>query len=165
MRKIIVFASLVLLLMSCKKNSDDNGAIAANSIQANIGGTTYNFNVSAKAIKMDGTGYHFISIAGADANSATANVIGIIANSNVAVTTGTYNENDAVNFGSLSYSVNISSGNTYTDAGSTTNPVIVTITSLTGTSVQGTFKGDIYLGSSTSGTKKVVADGKFNVPF
>lgn len=164
MRKIIALSSLVLLLMSCKKNSDDS-SVAANSIQANIGGTTYNFNVSAKATKMDGTGYHFISIAGADANSASANVIGIIANSNVPVTTGTYNENDAVNYGSLSFSVNISTGNTYIDAGSTTNPVIVTITSLTSTNIQGTFKGDIYLGGSTSAAKKVVADGKFNVPF
>lgn len=64
----------------------------------------------------------------------------------------------------------ISSGNDdfLNDDSSEGNPVTVTITAITSTTIEGTFKGDLVatlLGNGDSPATKTVTDGKFFVAF
>jgi len=76
------------------------------------------------------------------------------------ITAMTYTEEGTTEMAGLGYFI-FPSGTAYSNNHSATNPVTITITSITSTNVQGTFKGDIFNGAD----KKVLASGTFNLNF
>jgi hypothetical protein len=169
MKTRTLFAFLaVVLFASCSKNSSDTDKNGSGAISAKIDGTNTTFNVNAKAMRNNGQGFYTIQIAGATGSEpSTANQITLAIASDAEITPGTYTEDASTNskLGTIGY---VTGGSeTYTSDGSDTNPVTVIITSVNSTSIQGTFRGDVYLttASGASSTKKVFSEGTFNVNF
>jgi hypothetical protein len=158
----VLFISIIVF-SSCKKTSSPN---PSNIVTATIGGTNYTFNLHViEAIDTLGN-LQVTQIAGSDADS---DHIGIIFQSVGNPTATTYSESqktaqliigiskDSVTY--FSYYPNFSPVTNITS-----NPVTITIDSISSTSIQGTFQGEIYLTSDTTvPTKKAVTNGKFNL--
>lgn len=167
-RSLFAFLAVVFLA-SCSKNSSDTDKNGSGVISAKIDGASTTFNVDAKAMRHDGQGFYTIQVSGANGSeSSTANQITLAIASDAEITPGTYTEDASTNskLGTIGYVTSCGS-ETYTGDLSDTNPVTVTITSVNATSIQGTFKGDVFLTttSGASSTKKVFSDGTFNVNF
>ena len=159
MKKIKILAVLaislaVVTLNSCKKK-DVKPAV---SITATIDGAATSFNVNAAALQGSVQGVTFTNIQGSTSGGAMLSMT-----LSGAVTAGkTYSDaatsqNDMPMF---VYSPSATSQDDYlNDDDNTSNLPTVTITSVTSTTIDGTFKG---LVQNSTGTKSI-ADGKFHV--
>ena len=153
------------LFVSCKKDAKD---IPIGTIKTNIGSGEKTFSISAKATRLNVTNGHGIQIEGYYRSGSTTNlVITIISPS--PITVNTYTENVGSNpFVAMTHCVEVISPCVIQTSayGSVNNPVSVTITEITATSVRGTFKGElagaVYNGSQS---KEVFANGVFYVSF
>jgi hypothetical protein len=162
--KILLFICFsVFFFSSCSKSSSSNSSTAAdNTFTATIDGTDMTFNISAQAIVTNQTDAYGITLIGYhDQNTTNPTMMTIMLLGTNAITTGTYtpvSENggtEATIFftqGSNAYAADLNNPTTQT----------VTITSLTSSSVQGTFSGKIVVETGGSGTK-TITNGKFNL--
>lgn len=162
MNKIFFLSAiLVTLFFSCKKDDTD---IPIGTIKVDINGSSYTFNLQAKATTLTVTGGYGIQIQGYYRNGSTTNLRFSIARPG-AISTGTYTENAASNpLVLMTHCTEVIApcvirANAY---GSTSNPVSITITEITGSSVKGTFKGDLQV---STGTTEVLSNGVFHVSF
>ena len=160
-KNIFLSAILVALLFSCKKEATD---IPIGTIKVDINGSAYTFREQAKATRLSVTGGYGIQIQGNyRANSTTNLSFSIVRPS--AISTGTFTENAASNpLVLMTHCTEVIApcvirANAY---GSTSNPVSITITEITGSSVKGTFKGDLQV---SSGSTEVLSNGVFYVSF
>ena len=151
---LLTLAFGALTFSSCKKKD----VAPAVSITATVGGTATNFNVSAAALQGPVGGVTYTNIQGS--TSAGAILSMTLAGT---VTAGrTYSDaaaddNDKPLF---VYATSPTSDDDYlNDDDDTSNLPSVTITSVTSTTIDGTFKG---LVQNTTGTKSIT-DGKFHV--
>ena|SRR3982751_2140454 len=163
MKKTLICASLGLMVLSgCKKDDSDNNS--SNAISASLDGTAVTFNVNAKAMRTNVSGAYSVQIIGYDGNS---NQIAIAISSDAPITTGTYSENSSDSKGASVNYIPSGSAYPYISYNSTSNPATVTISSISATSIQATFQGDVYLASSggITNTKKAFTNGQFNVKF
>lgn len=164
-RNLWAVSLLALVFFSCKK--DGSGTTSGSgTITCTLDGVNVSFNVNAKAMRMNAGAEQSVQITGMQA-SGNSNQIAMVVTGSSAITAGTYSENDQNgNVAGINY---IEAGNTYpyVSYNSTTNPATITITAISSTSVQGSFKGDVYLMSSNgvTSTKKVVTNGQFKVNF
>lgn len=158
----ILLASFVTILtISCKKDATD---IPIGTIKVKIGGTDFTFNVQAKATTLAVAGGFGIQIQGNYKTTSTTNLIFTIVRPSP-ITTGNYTENAGGNpLVTMTHCTEVLfpcliQANAY---GSASNPVSITITEITGSSVKGTFRGELQV--STGGTE-LLTNGAFYVRF
>jgi hypothetical protein len=172
MKKLFAIAVLGLLLVSCKKSSSPSS-----SIQATLNDTSSNYSILGYAEEYNG-GHTIYMEAYNNTKGATANEIEIRLYSNAPIAPGTYT--DTAN--NSTYPIIYREGYIYVEpnlspvtgpdeyfetAGLITNPFVITITSISATSIQGTFKGTLYMDGDSStapGNYKVITNGRFNSP-
>jgi hypothetical protein len=161
MKKIILFAVAGILLLSCKKNSPAH--VATNTMTATIDNTNYTFNQSVASVYGLTSAFSIFEAVGYD---STIDPV-----ANCALQIRSLNEFTIKKFGmagdttsevSFEYDQNgfkykTASNNTATTA------FTVTITGMSGSSIQGTFAGNIFEEGDTTLTKKVVTNGKFDI--
>lgn len=138
------------------------------SISCNIDGANLTFNTNAEALRFDVGGASSIQIIGFQGVVGSSDQIAIALSSIEPIEAGTYDETGSVNGHAASvFFVKQGSSFPYINNNSTTNPATVTVTSVNATSIQGTFKGDVYLtdASGITNTKKVILNGQFNLNF
>ncbi len=154
------------VFIACNKNSSSTTAVSNGTITATIDGTNVNFSTTAMAQRDSSNGLNSISIIGFVGSNSTPNEIILSVASPSPIGVNTYFEtsaSDKVNIWYTQYSgPNVY--NVYQDAGSATNPATITITSITATTVSGTFQGLLVNSSSPSQTK-AIANGQFAVNF
>ena len=152
---------LTLLLFSCKKDPVD---IRIGTIKVDINGTAFTFNVQAKATRLSVTGGNGIQIQGNYKETSTTNLTLTIARPSP-ISTGAYIENTASNpLVTVSHCTEVFVPCVFQAVtfGSTTNPVSITISEITGSSVRGNFKGELRL---NSGNTETLSNGEFYVSF
>jgi large exoprotein involved in heme utilization and adhesion len=158
---ISLSALLTLMLFSCKKDDAD---IPIGTIKVDINGSAYTFNLQAKATTLTVTGGYGIQIQGYYRNGSTTNLSFSIVRPG-AISTGTFTENAAGNpLVLMTHCTEVITpcvirANAY---GSTSNPASITITEITGSSVKGTFKGELQV---STGSTEVLSNGAFHVSF
>jgi hypothetical protein len=152
---LLTLAFGALTFSSCKKKD----VAPAVSITATVDGTATNFNVSAAALQGPVNGVTFTNIQGSTSGGAilSMTVAGTI-------TAGkTYSDAAASDNDKplIVYATSATSDDDYlNDDDDTSNLPSVTITSVTSTTIDGTFKGLI---GNSSGATKSITNGKFHV--
>jgi hypothetical protein len=170
MKKIFLLTVILLIVLSsCKKNADE-ADIPAGTISVSIAGTATTFNYSAKASVLsvqNGFGIQIHGYKKDPSNSLTDVTISIVRPS--ALTTGSYIENIAGNplvYASHFQEFILGIGNVFSSYYSTTNPISVSITAISATSVKGTFQGDLKgLNLNGDTTTLALTNGLFHVRF
>lgn len=154
---VLILTFGVITLNSCKKKDPAPSA----TITANIDGTATTFNVHAMAAKGTLSGMTITSIQG---SSSGGTIFSITLNG--AVTAGTTYAAGTNTDTEPLLSLTTTGDQFLNDDASTTNPVSVTITSVSSTAIAGTFKGDL-VSTNIGGTPttKSVTNGKFSVSF
>jgi hypothetical protein len=174
MKKLFAIAVLGLVLVSCKKSSSGGGP----SISATLSDTSFSFNQG-----FEGTVYNDgkeVEIWSANTtNAATAKEFYLQLRSNTALTAGVYTDtaNLYIPLPTISRHASLRvepyAGSTgpidydFYTIGLVSNPFTVTITSITPTSIQGTFSGKLYLdgdSTTTADSIRVITNGRFNTP-
>jgi hypothetical protein len=162
MKKIIfISAILVSLLFSCKKDETD---IPIGTIKVDINGVAYTFSEQAKATRLLVTGGYGIQIQGNYRTNSTTNLTLSIVRP-TPISTGTYIENTGSNpLVTITHctEVIVPCVIQAVTFGSISNPVSITITEITGSSVRGNFKGELQ---TSSGTTETLSNGVFYVSF
>jgi hypothetical protein len=175
MKKLFLVVAVGVVLVSCKKSS----GLGSNSIQATFDGTGSTYSVLGFGTLSDG-GKSLEIKADNSTTALKAYNIDIILTSNLALAPGTYSDTSGYhvpgpgyvtrNRASILYTpiedtTITSTPLKYTSANDSTGLFTVTITSISTTSVQGTFQGDVYLYKFPLDitTKKEFTNGKFNV--
>lgn len=171
--KKIIFISLSLFLtvffFSCKKEAAD---ITIGTISVNINGTVSTFNVQAKASRLTTTnGGYAIQINGykKDPSLSGTNLTFEIESADP-IGAGTYTENTSGGLVvTMSHFVDIffGYGSGSSNYGSVSNPVSISITEITSSSIKGTFKGELHASSYTGspGETETLTNGMFYVSF
>jgi hypothetical protein len=161
MKKIILFTITGMLLLSCKKNSA--GHIATNTITATIDNTNYAFNQSVASVSGVTSLFSLYETVGYDSTiNPVANCI-LQISSKEKLTNQTFGKvGDTTTTAMFEYDQN---GFKYKTASknTATTAFTVTITSINGSSIQGTFQGNIFSEGDTTMTKKVITNGKFDI--
>jgi len=156
--KILVVAAIslsVITLNSCKKK-DEKPAV---SITATIDGTATNFNLNAAALQATSSGMTITNIEGSTSTGGPTLSLSLIGTLTAGKTFSDANtaDNDRPLF---VYATSPTADSDYlNDDDDTSNLPTVTITSVTSTTIDGTFKGLVANGTST----KSIANGKFHV--
>jgi hypothetical protein len=160
MKQTFILSLLALVFFSaCKKDSDK----ASGPISVNIDGANSVFGYGAQAVRVNASGLQTIQVIGLV--GASGDQIAITIQKENGVTTGTYNENDENTLASVMLT---KGGVAYLSDYSETNPATITISSISETSIKGSFKGEVFKfndGSEDGPEKKVLAEGKFDVQF
>lgn len=164
MGKTLLLLTLIsCAFFSCTKQA--NKPLAPNTIKADFDGVTQSFPIKARALLEEANESHqvpyAITINGTDDDQQVSHSISIVVNSNVPLGTRTYlyNCNDYSQSPNVIYQEN--PYYKYSAVGSSPETIVVTITSLTATNVQGTFRGTI----GGDGHLKAITNGQFNVNF
>jgi hypothetical protein len=159
MRKIksillLTLAVGIITLNSCSKDKDN--AVISTTITASIDGTATTFN---NAFALTGTvgGTKFTNVQGTSSSKAVLSITmnGTITAGKTYTSTATAISDRA----SLLYAPN-DTDDYLNDDSNSAKIVTVTVTSISSTNIQGTFKGNVTAGS---GKVKAITDGKFNV--
>ncbi|MDB5018170.1 MAG: hypothetical protein JWQ84_3002 [Mucilaginibacter sp.] len=162
----LIILLLIVCFTSCKK---DKAISISNTISATVDNIDKSFNTKATATEgyLVGSGY-ILQINGTTADSIPENIF-IIINSTANITKGTYPLSLGIPNGyndlstSLSYNIGYL---TFYPSLNTALPNTVTITSISTTSVQGTFNANLTgheLSSSPIDINKTITNGKFNI--
>ena len=151
----------IILIFSCKKDPAD---IGIGTIKVDINGTAYTFSVQSRATTLPVTGGNGIQIQGKYKETSTTNLtLSIVRPS--PISTGTYIENNASNpLVTITHCTEVIVPCFFqaTTFGSTSNPVTITITEITGSSIRGNFKGELQ---TSPGTTETLSNGVFYVSF
>lgn len=165
--KQALFLSLVALISfsSCKKDKVDN-TVAEGTITFKVDGQEITYKTFASAVKNSNEENTQVSIIGAENASQTGSAIVIILGSTSDVTTGTYHEKAHGGKAAMITFKKSGEDSPYVTIESPANPTVVDITSITSSSIQGTFKGELFFveGAGADFDKKaVISEGKFNL--
>ncbi|HMC98800.1 MAG TPA: hypothetical protein VKH37_01560 [Ferruginibacter sp.] len=159
MKTLLSFVALcVLALSGCKKSSGD--VTITNYLTVTIDGTSRSFNTSLVGALSSGGGAYALQIQGFAGAAGSSDALYIAIASTSPITATTYSDGAGASISYVQYG-----GGSYSNALSATNPITITITSISSTGAAGTFKGDIFLSGNSSSTKKVLTSGTFNVTF
>ncbi|MET0634485.1 MAG: hypothetical protein ABWZ25_00575 [Chitinophagaceae bacterium] len=159
----ILSLCLMLMVTSCSKDKDKEGSA---KIRCKIDGNTKEFNMLASALQIDGGGMYSVSVFGFG-DGSTPDLFTIDVTDSAAIKAGLYDEDGGAS-GRKVASISMQETSTEKDYASTSqlNSAIVTITSISATSVQGTFSGKLSLdGNENAQGAKTVTEGTFNVEF
>lgn len=158
---LLLACCIIIIISSCKKDATD---IPIGTIKVKIDGKDFTFNVQAKATTLAVAGGFGIQIQGNFKTTSTTNLIFTIVRPSP-ITTGNYTENTGGNpLVTMTHCTEVLipcffQATTY---GSSSNPVSITITEITGSSVKGTFRGELKF--SSAGTE-LLTNGAFYVHF
>jgi hypothetical protein len=159
MKKVFFLMVVSMIAASCSKHSTTPAAtvIPAQTITATIDGTNYTFNQGGLDSSSTGPLGPEIVLIKLDASGEMG---AFAVESDAAFVPKVYGANGDIHsmtqFGASLQNIN------YTSASPSSNPMIVTVTAVTPTSIQGTFQGNIYLNGDTTKAVKVVTNGQFN---
>ena len=156
---LLTLAFGVITLNSCKKDKDSTPSA---TISASVDGTATNFNTGAIAIQGSVNGATITNIEGTAANKTAIS----ITISGTPVAGKTYSNTSSNDDDKPLIAYIVTDDEQYlNDDDSQSNPASLTITSVTSTTVEGTFKGDLVdiQGSNGTAKKKVITNGKFNI--
>jgi len=157
MKPIYLFLFFLIIVAACGKSGADK---IPDKISVDIDGIKTTFNSSATATNGSASGLFLLYISGAQDASVKSNTISFgIANVN-AIGIGSYYQSPTGV--SMQY---VQPGTPYVARPTTGPPATVTITSLAYNNVQGTFSGTVFLNGDTTGAKKVLTNGEFNLGF
>ena len=152
---LLSLACGAISLSSCKKKD----VAPAVSITATVDGTATNFNVNAAALQATISGTTYTNIQGSTTSGGATLSMTIMG----AVTAGKTYSDAAASDNDMPLFVYATSATSeddfYNDDDNASNLPSVTITSVTSTTIDGTFKGLIQNSTST----KSIANGKFHV--
>jgi hypothetical protein len=164
MKIIIAIALLVLIMTSCKKNdtsSTSPSSLPLNTITATIEGTNYTFNTlidDTTYNNWDSLGIQIIFMSAFDKSLNTIN-LSIQGYGDNPVTTQTYTQSG---FYEPLYLVINKEFYGMTKRTIEPHPVSFTITSISSTTIEGKFSGDIYLNYDTTKTPLLITNGAFH---
>ena len=168
MKKLVILTATfaIVFFSACKK---DPLEIPLGTISVSIDGTKTTFNVQSKAVRTNTTGTYTLSIEGYKkdpVNSSTK--MKLIISGRNPITSGTFTPNTSSGgtFARIEFFQEFifGFGTLYVSSGSSSNPVIITLSELSGSSTKGIFKGELLVsGVSGTGEKVVLKDGVFNV--
>jgi len=165
MKKLIFFAvCVVFVLFACNKS----GVKPQINVSATIDGVDENFNTTDSLRYSNTPTVYSASISATNGTSATADKMELMVNNPTQITTGTYTLTKPWNppFEPLIiYSTDGGSNyaNDYVVDYTGNHPAEITITSVSNTSIQGTFSGVLVVAAGTSGATKTITNGKFNL--
>jgi hypothetical protein len=162
MKKLILFGVLAIIFASCKKSGSGS---PTNAITATINDTVYTFNnhILDTTIYESSDSELGIELSAQDLNLNT--ILIVIANAHAApLKTITYGlSGDSNHLSEMEYESTVQTNYASGFPEAIENPFTVTVNSLTSTTIQGTFKGTIFLnGDTTSANKKTVTNGTFS---
>lgn len=165
MKKILLIALSVLLSFAgCKKSGNDQASV--NTISATVDGVNETFNSNVTALQTSIEGINILNISGKKTADTNLVAIGIIIDTSAVITEGSYPvKAGPYELYSQGISVSYVQGYlTFSPDSNTTVPNSITISHITNTNVQGTFR--VTLSCSAFGTNlttKTITNGKFNV--
>jgi hypothetical protein len=160
MKYISIILFVLIFFNSCKKDPLD---IPIGTLKADFNGASKTFNVNAKAKRLSVSGGYGIQIQGYFKSGSTTNFsFSIVSPSPLSA--GSYIENstgnpliEMINCTEVLFPCFARTAN----FGSSSNPVSITITEISGSSVKGSFKGELQ-GTSAN---EVVSNGVFYLSF
>lgn len=158
---ILLASSISFFSTSCKKDATD---IPIGTIKVEINGNAYTFNVQAKATMLTVSGGYGIQVQGNFKTTSTTNLSFSVVRPGP-ISTGSYTENTAGNpLVMMTHCTEVLFPCVIqaTAYRSSSNPVSVTITEITGSSVKGTFSGELQV---SSGGTELLKNGAFYVSF
>jgi hypothetical protein len=156
---LLAIVSFGVLFSSCKKSSSSNDS--GYFVQANANGTLVKYTGYAAAISTTLSGTYVLDIQGQESLSSSTDILAAVIMDESPITTKTYTD-EIVN-GSPQGIVNYydHTGKQFSSALATTPAVTITITSITSTSVSGTFSGTAV--DINSGETIALTNGSFKV--
>jgi hypothetical protein len=175
MKKVFILSIAAFgLFASCKKSSSPSAP--PSGISATINGTSKSFNTAPFATKLRQSGIDEIIVYGALASGETISVMisNQLSGGIDSIVTGSYPDTStrfsvAVGYQTGGASSVAYGGGTSVDgsqgSGTGTNHVVVNISSITSSSIIGTFSGNIYLNGDPAAASWPVTNGSFNVGF
>jgi hypothetical protein len=173
MKTICLSLLIALTFFSCKKDNTDT----TYGIKCNINGVPKTFNIQMRAQRELDNGYKSVSFIGLNNSSSEEYLGGMVLNipSQKEITAGTYTDASSEFEVLFTYSLSYS-GPDY-EAGSSlyeyaqyrgvtvSNPLKLTITSISNDVIKGTFSGDFYIDANPDNEKKSITNGEFAVKF
>ncbi|HYM93572.1 MAG TPA: hypothetical protein VET23_05485 [Chitinophagaceae bacterium] len=172
MKKIILISLslfLTVIFFSCKKEATD---IPIGTISVNINGTASTFNIQAKASRpITSNGGYAIQINGYKKDPFLSGTnLSFRIESPIQISAGTYTENalgDPIVTMSHFVDIFVGYGSGSSNYGSVRNPVSISITEITSSSIKGIFKGELHASSYTGspGETEILTNGMFYVSF
>ena len=173
MKKFLVncwpVALLFVLVASCGKEKSLEGGSSQYFIKCKIGGVDKTFNISAGAVKQDlGGGIINYSVFGkAIQDPSNLESLGFTIQISIPFTAGTYKETDPTTDYMLAGIYNPNTTNTtaiYTSRYDDTNPFQITFSTITTTTLAGTFQGKLFVNSTDpNAASTLVTEGSFKV--
>ena len=169
MKRIFSLAtlSIFILLSSCGKDAPDSNS--SDAISAEIDGVRMTFNVNATAVRTSLSGSEIVQIIGFHGEQGASEQIAVgLTGALTTIKAGVYTEDavDPGHSGGVTYFIP-NAFYPYGPSLTSSNPCSITVTSISATSIQGTFKGNVYLydGAGPTTTRKVITNGQFNLKF
>ena len=173
MKTICLSLLIALTFFSCKKDSTET----TYGIKCNINGVPKTFNIMMNARREEDNGNKSVIFQGLNNGSSEEYFAGAIINipSQKEITAGTYI--DASNDFELLFTYSLSFTGPEYEAGRTlyqeaqyrgvsiSNPLKVTITSISNDVIKGTFNGDFYFEADPNAEKKSITNGEFTLKF
>ena len=171
-KSLIILLALTAFLSSCKKSNSSSSA----SITASVNGVNKNFSNTALAVEVKQAFGAGIVISGlvsiATGESISVSIDNFLSGDTLVA--GTYSDTSSRFTISLSYSPNNSGSGGYVGGTSTdgwlyfggtivTNHIKLIITSITNTSIKGSFSGNLYLNGDPTNPAFPIANGVFNL--
>jgi len=157
MKALFAACLLVIAFSSCKK--DDTDSIPSNSLTASIDGSSKSFNTALTGSLVTNGGAQGLQVVGFAGAAGSSDALYLGVSSDGQIVPGTYVEGQGAG---IIFSLQSGAITNYTNAESTTNPISITITSITSTKVTGTFKGDLFIDGNSASAKKVLTSGTFS---
>lgn len=162
MKKVLLIALSVLFSFAgCKKSGNDKALV--NTISATVDSVNETFNSNVTASQTSINGINILNISGKKTADTNLVAIGIIIDTSAVITEGSYPVKTGVGFNGT-YISYVQGYLTFLPDSNTTVPNSITISHITNTNVQGTFR--VTLSCSAFGTNlttKTITNGKFNV--
>ena len=155
---LFLLALTAVTLSSCKKSSSDTMVTA--NLSGTIDGTSRTFNNSLTGSLSTSGGSQGLQIVGWSGTAGSSDALYINVLSISTITAKTYAEGAGAGIQFI-----VGGTTSYANGLSATNPISITISSISAHSATGTFQGDTFLNGNSSSTKKVLTNGSFNVTF
>jgi hypothetical protein len=162
MKKALLFIGFISVgITSCKK---DIAGAPVNTITATVNGVEESFNTAAYAELTTGAAKNSnLAVYGTNGSGTAAEVMSITLVDNETLFASSYTSgSSSVSSAAILYAAGVSATGVLNNSYITTDsssPSTITITSLTGATVQGTFSGVLVDGGAT----KTVTNGQFNL--
>jgi hypothetical protein len=158
--KTLLFAAFfsVIAFSSCQK--DNNDTVTGPNLSASFDGSSKKFNNALVGSVTSTDGSYGLQVIGFAGTAGTSDALYLSILKDGPIVPGTYIEGQGAGITYVSQTGGVTN---YSNALSATNPISITITSISSTKVTGTFTGDIFIEANSTLAKKVLANGQFNV--